>query len=93
MSNLAALADRYAEIKAQIDGLTLALNEVKAEIKATGREEIIGDKAMVKIGLSERTTLDTKLAKALLTAEQVAACSKTTLVETIYCKRIETANA
>lgn len=89
MSNLAALADRYADLKAQIDGLTHALNEVKAEIKATGRAEIVGDKAIVTVGLSERTSLDTKLAKALLTPEQVTACSKTALVETIYVKRIE----
>jgi len=83
------LADRYSDIKAQIEALTLQLDAVKKEIKATGREQIIGDRAIVTVGLSERTSLDTKLAKALLTPEQVTACSKVALIETIYVKRIE----
>jgi hypothetical protein len=87
------LADRYSDLKAQIEALTLQLDAVKKEIKATGVEQIIGDRAIVTVGLSERTTLDSKLAKALLTPEQVTACSKTALIETIYVKRIETVGA
>lgn len=86
MSNLAALADRYASIKAEIDGLERLLKEVRKEIMATGRDEIVGDRAIVTVGLSERTSLDTSLVKEILTAEQVAACSKTSLVETIRVK-------
>ena len=37
------LADRYAALKAEIDGLTRLLDEVKTEIKATGVAEIVGD--------------------------------------------------
>jgi hypothetical protein len=42
----------------------------------------------VTLGLSERNGLDTKLVRELLTAEQVAACTKVTLVETIRVKAI-----
>lgn len=88
MTNLIALADRYADIKAEIEGLTRLLDEVKSEIKAAGREEIVGTRAIVTLGLSERNSLDTKLVRELLTAEQVASCTKMTLVETIRVKTI-----
>jgi ParB-like chromosome segregation protein Spo0J len=88
MTNLTALADRYADIKAEIEGLTRLLDEVKSEIKAAGREEIVGTRAIVTLSLSERNSLDTKLVRELLTAEQVAACTKTALVETIRVKTI-----
>ena len=85
LSNL-SLADRYAILKADVDALAKALDAVKAEIKATGLETIVGDRAIVTVALSERSTLDTKAAKALLTDEQVEACTKVTLVETIRVK-------
>lgn len=91
MTNLAALADRYADIKAEIEGLERLLSEVKAEIKAEGREEIVGARAIVTLGLSERTTLDQKLVKEILTDEQIVACSKTALVETIRVKPVKPA--
>ena len=91
MSNIAALADRYADIKAEIEGLERLLKEVKDEIKAEGREEIVGTRAIVTLGLSERTTLDQKLVKEILTDEQVAACSKIALVETIRVKPVKPA--
>ena len=90
MSNIATLADRYADIKAEIEGLNRLLDEVKAEIKAAGREEIIGDRNIVTLSLSERSTLDTAAAKKLLTAEQIAACTKVGLVETIRVKAVKT---
>jgi len=87
-NNFAALslADRYAILKADIDTLTKQLDAVKAEIIASGVETITGDQAVVTVALSERTTLDSAAAKALLTAEQVAACSKTSLVPTLRVK-------
>lgn len=81
-----SLADRYAILKADIDALTKELDAVKAEIKATGKDVIEGDNAIVTVSLSERSTLDTKAAKALLTDEQVASCTKITLVETLRVK-------
>jgi hypothetical protein len=88
MTNLTALADRYADIKAEIEGLTRLLDEVKSEIKAAGREEIVGTRAIVTLGLSERNSLDTKSVKEFLTPLQIAACTKVTLVETIRVKTI-----
>ncbi len=80
------LADRYFAIKNEIDALTRLLDQVKAEIKATGRDEIVGDLAIVSVGLSERVALDQKAVKALLTPAQIIECSKTTLIETIRVK-------
>lgn len=81
-----SLADRYAVLKADYDAIAKALDAVKAEIKATGLDTIEGENAIVTVSLSERSTLDTKAAKALLTNEQVAACTKVTLVETLRVK-------
>lgn len=82
------LADRYFEVKQQIEALERILDGVKAQIKAEGREAIEGETAIVTLGLSERSSLDTKLVKALLTDEQIAVCTRTTLVETIRVKAI-----
>lgn len=81
-----SLADRYAVLKADADAIAKALDAVKAEIKATGLEVIEGERSIVTVCLSERATLDTKAAKAFLTDEQVAACTKVTLVETLRVK-------
>ncbi len=81
-----SLADRYAVLKADADAIAKALDAVKAEIKATGLDTIEGENTIVTVSLSERSTLDTKAAKALLSDEQVAACTKVTLVETLRVK-------
>lgn len=85
-SNLAALADRYADIDAEIKGLERLKKELADEIKALGREEIVGTRAVVTLGLSERATLDTKLVREILTDEQAAACTKISMIETIRVK-------
>lgn len=77
------LADRFALLKAEIDALTKEFDKVKAEIKATGLETIVGDHAMVTVSLSERKTFDAKTAKAFLTDEQIEACTKVLLIETL----------
>jgi len=86
MTNFNNLADRYAQIKAEADAWAKKLDEVKAEIKATGVEEIVGTDFTVTIGLSERSTLDNKKVKELLTPAQITACSSTSLVTTIRVK-------
>ena len=86
MSNINTLADRYAAIKAEIDGLTRLLDEVKAEIKATGMEEIVGERNIVTVTLSEPVRFDATAAKKLLTPEQIAACTKTSDVHTLRVK-------
>jgi hypothetical protein len=80
------VADRYAQIKSQIEVLEAALKEARNEILATGLEKIEGDHCTVVVGLSERTSLDTKLARQFLTLDQLAACEKTTMIETLRIK-------
>lgn len=88
MNNQSSLADRYADIKAQIEFLEGQLNEVKKEIKEIGQEKIVGETAIVELSLSERVSLDQKMVKELMSDEDIKLCQKTTLVETIRVKRI-----
>lgn len=85
MTNINTLADRYADLKDQIDALTAQLDAVKADIKATGMAEIVGSIATVKVSLAERTTVDSKAVAKLLSAEQFKAVSKTSQYEVIRC--------
>ena len=63
---------------------------MKNEIKATGRDEIVGDTAIVTVSLSEPVRFDAATAKTFLTAEQAAACMKTgEFVTTIRCKAVK----
>ena len=80
------LADRYAAAKARAEEVEAELKELRRLILATGKDKIVGDRAVVEVALSERTALDTKAARAFLTADQIAACSKTTLIETLRIK-------
>lgn len=86
------IADRYAAIKAEIDGLNRLLDEVKAEIKASGRDEIVGENAIVTVSLSEPVRFDQATAKTFLTSDQIAACMKTgELITTIRVKAVKAA--
>lgn len=85
VSNL-PLADRYAAAKGALDAAQKAVDELKAEIKAAGQPRLEGAFYVVEVGLSERATLDTKLVKGILSEEQVAACTKVTMVETVRIK-------
>ena len=92
INNINTLADRYAALKAEIDGLNRLLDEVKDEIKATGMAEIVGEQAVVTVSLSEPVRFDAKTAKTFLSDEQVAACMKTgELVTTIRVKAVKAA--
>jgi len=89
MITMTVLADRYADLAAEIKGLLHLQDELKAEIKALGREELVGERNIVILSLSERSTLDTKLVREILTDDQVAACTKVALVETIRVKAVK----
>jgi len=80
------LADKYAIAKQEADNAIAALDAVKAEIRALGREVIEGTHVLVTLSLSERKSFDAKAAQAYLTTDQVAACTRTTQVETIRIK-------
>jgi len=88
----AKLADRYAEIKAEIEGLKLLLEEVKEDIIKTGRDNIVGARNIVTVTLSEPVRFDAATAKSFLAPEQIAACMKTgELVTTIRVKAVKNA--
>ena len=86
-SNL-TLADRYAIAKAELDAAQAKVDAIKAEIKGTAHDGVIeGEFATVTITYTTPERFDAKAAKAFLTAEQVAACTKPgSLVETIRIK-------
>ena len=82
------LADRAALAKDVLDAAQRQFDAIKAEIKATCHDGILeGDFATVTITYTTPERFDAKAAKAFLTAEQVAACTKPgSLVETIRIK-------
>lgn len=79
-------ADKYATIKARIDELEAELKLVREKIIATGAETVPGEFADIKVTLAERNTFDQTLAKSYLTAEQINACTKRSLVTTLRVK-------
>ena len=86
MSNINALADRYAAAKAVADAAAAEVKALADEIKALGQEQIEGSRCFLKIGLSERSTLDTKAVKAELGEQWVKDHSKVTLVTSLTIK-------
>lgn len=86
MTNINTLADRYAQVKAEAEALNKKLEAIKAEIKELGVEEIVGNNFTVTVSLSERSTLDQKKVKEILTPAQIAACNSVALVTTIRVK-------
>ena len=81
-----SLADRFAAAKAAHEAATEALDALKAEIKAAGIERHIGVTCDLVLSLSEQRRIDTKLLQAYLTEDQIEACKKPVLVETIRIK-------
>lgn len=80
------IADQYAAAKAAVDAATAALDALKAQIKASGIERHIGVTCDLTLSLSEQRRVDNKLLQAFLTEEQIEACKKPVLVETIRIK-------
>ena len=89
MTNIAALADKYAAAKIAADAAVEAAEAIKAEILATGRDEIIGDRFKVSVGLGERTSVSAKEVKELLSPELFAKVSKTTVYPSVRYKAIK----
>jgi hypothetical protein len=80
------LADRYAAAKAAADAAVAALDALKAEIKAAGIERHIGLTCDLVLALSEQRRIDNKMLQSYLTDEEIEACKKPVLVETIKIK-------
>ncbi len=81
-----SLADRYAAAKAAADAANEALDALKAEVKALGQEKVLGVTCDLTLSLSEQRRIDAKLMQAFLTEDQIEACKKPVLVETIRVK-------
>ena len=85
-SELASLADLYAVAKAEVEAASKKAEALRKQILATGVQTLMGEFFTVEVGLSERSSLDSKMVKALLDETQVASCTKTSLVETLRVK-------
>lgn len=71
------IADRYAELKMQIEALEEELKGIKALADATGMEVIDGDNFRLTIKSSSRTSLDKDVLAQWLTEEQMQEATKT----------------
>jgi len=71
------IADRYAEIKMQIEMLEEELKGIKALADATGMEVIDGDSFRLTIKPTSRTSLDKDVLAQWLTEEQMQEATKT----------------
>lgn len=59
-----SIADHYARLKAEKDRIEAELEKARAELLATGREEIAGEFCIIRVKLSDRKTVDWKAAAA-----------------------------
>lgn len=80
------LADRYATIKAEIDARTAILKELRDEIIATGKDKIVGAKAIVEVSSYESERLDTKAVRAKFGEDKLRDCMTVSLTETLRVK-------
>jgi len=76
VNKLCAAVDQLGELNAQIATLTRQADELKALLKASDYDEVIGDH--FKAVISTRTTarLDTKLVRGFLTPAEIDSCTK-----------------
>ena len=83
MSNTAPLVAAFLAAKAAAEAANATLDAAKAAILGTGLETLTDGHVDVVVCLSERATLDTKIAKSFLDAAQIAAATKTAVVTTL----------
>ena len=86
MSNTAPLVAAFLAAKAAAEAANAALDAAKAAILGTGMETLTDGHVDVVVCLSERATLDTKIAKSFLDAAQIAAATRTAVVTTLRVK-------
>lgn len=84
MSNLESLVNDFLKIKCIIEDNEAKLKELRQAILDTGMDYIEGTYGAVQVQLSERSNFDNALAKAFLTQDQIAVCTKKpTLIHTV----------
>ena len=88
MSNIASLADQYAQIKLIIEKNEEILKEIKKQIVATGRDVIEGEEFKITVNLQERKTISVKKAEEILAPEVVAQILSVSEFEVIRYKPI-----
>ena len=86
MSNTAPLVAAFLAAKAAAEAANATLDAAKAAILGTGLETLTDGHVDVVVCLSERATLDTKIAKSFLDAAQIAAATRTAVVTTLRVK-------
>ena len=72
------IADRYAQVKMQIEALEEELKVIKAKAEATGMDVIDGDQFRLSMKEQGRSSLDRKVLEQWLSAEQLEEATKTT---------------
>ena len=83
MSNTAPLVAAFLAAKAAAEAANATLDAAKTAILGTGLETLTDGHVDVVVCLSERATLDTKIAKSFLDAAQIAAATRTAVVTTL----------
>jgi hypothetical protein len=73
------IADRYAQVKLQIEALEEELKVIKSKAEATGLDVIDGDQFRLTMKEQGRSSLDRKVLEQWLSAEQLEEATKTTL--------------
>lgn len=73
------IADRYAQVKMQIEALEEELKVIKAKAEATGMDVIDGDQFRLSMKEQGRSSLDRKVLEQWLSAEQLEEATKITL--------------
>jgi hypothetical protein len=73
---LAKLVDELGNLNAELRILSDRAEAIKGQLKLSGYEEIVGALFRAKIVSSESNQLDNAKVKALLSPDQIMACSK-----------------
>lgn len=79
----AAVVDQLGALKAQIAALTDQEKALKKALTESGFAEIDGHLFRATVTWTERATLDTEAVRAILTAEQARACTRTAEIMTV----------
>ena len=82
-ARLAGLVDTLGNINAEIALLTQQATAIKTELAAAGVEAIEGDMFRAAIVVTERNSLDTKLAIAMLESVGAKPPMKSTFVQSV----------
>lgn len=80
---LTSLVDTLGALNAQISALSAEAEAIKAKFKESGQSEVIGTLFKVVVSTQNRSTLVADKVRALLTPDEVAACTKTTESKTL----------